>query len=376
MADLMAQRAYTVRYVPPADGLPEFYVIRLTRGALTTNALVKAMGMDVASRQPPRENLTDYWNRLQASVVVNASGWWGDANGDGDFMGAQILDGQIVKDWEPHSTQSWIGTRCAALLADGTLRTYTLNTPAAEMLADGVVNTFSQGALAIVGGKPTNFAGSLTYEPVTARTLLGEDFAGNLYVIVVPGKSGYFGATGQQILELTAPLALKTLVLLDGGGSSQLMVDGQLLVRSSDTVLGDGRPATLPARRIPDVLAFYAPRVGPMPVVWRSVDERRSGWSGGFVQYAIRPGEAMVRVLGVDRTGPATVVGNPAATVCVLPDEVPRPSAATSALAYLNGEPTSSQNARVGTGGTVDCSASTQGKVSVYFRWPLSVALS
>ena len=86
--------------------------------------------------------------------------------------------------------------------------------------------------------KVSSEVGNSKWTNSNTQTILGQDNAGILYMVVVSGK-----LNGNDCLGLSRYLGLETAVMLDSGGSSQMMVDGQKQVYTG--------------RELPNILAFY-----------------------------------------------------------------------------------------------------------------------
>lgn len=348
-------RAYTVTRVAAAGTIPEHYIIRLKHGAAAGRTVHRIVGGDSISVSPPHETLGSYYAKTKAPVLVNATGWWsGDNN---RVMGLSILNGQLIQGWDPQPND--LGQEAAVFMRDGSLRMYDNTTAPEQVIADGGWNSFGWGSAVYKDGAITNFLSLNRYALPAARQLVGDTLDGDLLLITFPNAGGSGGATGQMILDAVANLRIKSLYVLDGGGSAQTMVDGKYVVPSSD-----GAP-----RDVPDALYFYAPRVGPRTDTnWLPITQRNAGWSGGGVEYRVRGEDVYVRVVGVNWAGPGAATLSP---VCSLPPEVPRPPWHWTGLAYLNSKPGEGQNCRVGVTGSIDFTASAPGAVSHIFQYPL-----
>ncbi|MBI2995727.1 MAG: phosphodiester glycosidase family protein [Candidatus Melainabacteria bacterium] len=104
-----------------------------------------------------------------------------------------------------------------------------------------VVEAVSGGPYLIMNGEiyvdeinqKFKFAKKETY---TARSAVGVDYNGKLYLIVVDSKDDNHsvGVTLQELAELLKKLNLKEAINLDGGGSSTLVVDGKIINKLSE----------------------------------------------------------------------------------------------------------------------------------------------
>ncbi len=130
-----------------------------------------------------------------------------------------------------------------AFYTDGTVALYDETaTTADDLLDDGVWNTLSFGPAlvqdgAVIGGIDaveidTNF-GNHSIQGEQPRTLVGVKADGKLVFVVVDGRdTGYSkGLTMTEAAELMVSLGCETAYNLDGGGSSTMYFDGEVVNR-------------------------------------------------------------------------------------------------------------------------------------------------
>jgi len=128
-----------------------------------------------------------------------------------------------------------------ALYRDGTVEVYDETTTTAEQLvADGVWNTLSFGPAILEDGAvvdgiedvevDTN-VGNHSIQGDQPRTAIGVVDTNRLVLVVVDGRSpGYSeGVTLTELAEIMAGLGASTAYNLDGGGSSTLYYDGEVV---------------------------------------------------------------------------------------------------------------------------------------------------
>lgn len=186
---------------------------------------------------PPKEALTSYQDRLGTGVVVNADAW-ADA---GPITGCQIQNGKIVHDFSGTPK----GRHCIGIRDDGWMKVYDQEDgwTAESVLADGVVNTFVFGPPLVENGVQLDMNEEMP-ESVwggpwgrRARTILGQAENGDVIIILVPEERGgvYYetGAGGVELNKLAYDLGCYQALLLDGGGSTQALIDGSTRVESS-----------------------------------------------------------------------------------------------------------------------------------------------
>lgn len=129
---------------------------------------------------------------------------------------------------------------------DGRVELYDeTTTSAAELLADGAWNTLSFGPALVADGEvvagiddvevDTNF-GNHSIQGSQPRTAIGVISENHLVLVVVDGRDeGYSrGATMTELAEIMASLGATTAYNLDGGGSSELWYDGEVVNEPSN----------------------------------------------------------------------------------------------------------------------------------------------
>lgn len=133
-----------------------------------------------------------------------------------------------------------------AFYQDGTVELYDETaTTADELVADGVWNTLSFGPALVENGSvidgvddieiDTNF-GNHSIQGEQPRTLVGVKADGTLVFVVVDGRSeGYSrGVTMTEAAELMVSLGCETAYNLDGGGSSTMYFNGEVINQPSN----------------------------------------------------------------------------------------------------------------------------------------------
>ncbi|MGE9349820.1 phosphodiester glycosidase family protein [Isoptericola variabilis] len=118
-------------------------------------------------------------------------------------------------------------------------------TTADELVADGVWNTLSFGPAVVTDGQvvdgiedvevDTN-VGNHSIQGEQPRTAIGVDADGDLIIVVVDGRdTGYSrGVTMTELAQLMIDQGAVTAYNLDGGGSSTLYFDGEVVNRPSN----------------------------------------------------------------------------------------------------------------------------------------------
>lgn len=127
-----------------------------------------------------------------------------------------------------------------AFYKDGTAKVYDETTTSAEqLLADGVWNTLSFGPALVVDGAvqtdldnvsiDKNF-GNRSIDGDNPRTAIGVIDTNHLVFVVVDGRSSTSaGVTLNELAALMKELGAQTAYNLDGGGSSTMVFDGQVV---------------------------------------------------------------------------------------------------------------------------------------------------
>lgn len=129
---------------------------------------------------------------------------------------------------------------------DGSVAIYDeTDTSADELLADGAWNTLSFGPALVDGGAviegideveiDTNF-GNHSIQGEQPRTAIGVIDENHIVIVVVDGRdTGYSrGVTMTELAEIMVSLGATTAYNLDGGGSSEMWFDGEVVNRPSN----------------------------------------------------------------------------------------------------------------------------------------------
>lgn len=162
---------------------------------------------------------------------------------NGDYYGFRdtgivIRNGVVYRD-EPARTG-------LVFYSDGTAKIYDETTTSAEeLLADGAWNTLSFGPALVEDGQAvdgidevevdTNF-GNHSIQGEQPRTAVGVIDDNHLVFVVVDGRSeGYSrGATLPELAEIMRDLGAQTAYNLDGGGSSTMVFNGEVVNQPSN----------------------------------------------------------------------------------------------------------------------------------------------
>ncbi|GAB2023945.1 phosphodiester glycosidase family protein [Lactovum odontotermitis] len=169
------------------------------------------------STTTPAVLMADVVARFPNTAIMNASGF--DMN-TGFVASFQINNGQLFRDWSSSTETTFVINK------DGTCAAYDSSTPASEILQKGAAMSFSFGGIIMKDGAIVPSDGSFDWKK---HSLIGNDKDNNIYLIVTDTNYGYDG-----LLQAISGFNMQNLVLMDGGGSSQLTLNGETLFPSED----------------------------------------------------------------------------------------------------------------------------------------------
>lgn len=208
LRDDTSKTSYWLIEIPYKD--TEDNVIEIKKGLPTTNnALVG---------ETPRK----FFEKTGASFVINASVF--DANG---LKGRHIKDGEIIKDSNPEYLS------VMALTENRDMIIYPPTTTAQEMLNDGVINSWTGFYPFIEDFSPTltsTYSGTGNTLQKNPRTAVGIKQDKTLIFLVTDGrKKNEEGMTYEDLVRIYLELGVETAYCLDGGGSSQAVLNGNFI---------------------------------------------------------------------------------------------------------------------------------------------------
>lgn len=120
------------------------------------------------------------------------------------------------------------------------VRSLTAGTPvqlSTQLGFPGTVDAIGGNPLLVVGGRAQNdLAGSTAFHARNPRTAVGVTDTGTLLLVVVDGRQGAYsaGMTLVELADLMLSLGARDAVNLDGGGSSEMFLNGLVVNRPSD----------------------------------------------------------------------------------------------------------------------------------------------
>lgn len=175
-----------------------------------------------AAQIPGTFMMSDIVAKYPDSLIMNTSGF--DMN-TGQIVGFQINNGQLFSNW----SNTAYGSAAFVINKDGSANGYDLTTPATDILNKGGEQSYGFGSILIKDGVTLPNDGSVNW---MIHSYIGNDADNNIYLIISDTSVGYDGT-----MAAVANLHLQNLVVLDGGGSSQMSLNGQTIFASQD-----GRP--------------------------------------------------------------------------------------------------------------------------------------
>ncbi|MGO2244258.1 MAG: phosphodiester glycosidase family protein [Pseudolactococcus laudensis] len=171
------------------------------------------------SKHPALAILPDVMAQYPDALIMNASGFNMET---GDITGFQINNGALFTNWGENKRAH----EAFIINKDGSMTTYDSSTPASQILANGAEQSYSFGKILIKKGKVQENDGSVNW---MIHSFIGNDKQNNLYLMISETNAGY-----ENIMDQIKNLNLANLVLMDGGGSSQMGLNGQTIVPSQD----------------------------------------------------------------------------------------------------------------------------------------------
>ena len=203
--------------VPSSTNLARF--TDLSKGDLTIYRINNPEVLKTASSlMAPRTLMNDEIAKYPNTLIMNASAF--DMN-NGKIVGFQINNGQLLQDWNATGMQYTF-----VINKDGSCKIYDSSTPASTIIQNGAAQSYDFGTALIRDGKVVPSDGSVNWE---IHTFIGNDKDNNLYVIISATNAGY-----ENIMNGVSSFNLENLLELDSGGSSQLSVNGKVVVPSQD----------------------------------------------------------------------------------------------------------------------------------------------
>lgn len=167
------------------------------------------------------EKVLNMCNRLGGKVCIN-----GGAFADPDGWGSDVPLGYLIKDGKVIWSDSSAKTNLIGFTKDHKL--LLINATAEEAIAKGMRDALEFGPFLIVNGKTMQFASAAGGYDRAARVAIGQRKDGVVLFLVTEGVH----TNGPNLKEITETLELYgayNAANLDGGTSSQLVIDGKLI---------------------------------------------------------------------------------------------------------------------------------------------------
>lgn len=166
--------------------------------------------------------MSDIIAKYPDALILNTSGF---DMATGQIVGFQINNGQLFSNW----SNTAYGSAAFVINKNGSATGYDLTTPANTILEKGAQQSYGFGSILIKDGVTLPNDGSVNW---MIHSYIGNDADNNIYLIISDTSVGYDGT-----MAAVANLNLQNLVVLDGGGSSQMSLNGKTIFASQD-----GRP--------------------------------------------------------------------------------------------------------------------------------------
>lgn len=184
-------------------------------------------------------NMTTHMQNTKAGAISSADGarvGWGPVIPEGwQPWGLQIANGVAYQDFTPWDDGQLYGQQALIIQKDGSVipAEYIDGKTAQQYVDEGAMESFGFHLLLVKNGAAyqTN-----TDTTIKARAVFGVLDDGTYCILHVQGSTGEFGLTVSQLQALCLELEMKHAVMMDEGGSSQLLWKTTYLQPSSDGV--------------------------------------------------------------------------------------------------------------------------------------------
>lgn len=173
----------------------------------------------VTNRTDQRMKMDEVIAKYPSSLIMNASAFNMQT---GQVAGFQINNGKLIQDWGAGTSIQY----AFVINKDGSCQIYDSATSASTIIKNGGQQSYDFGAAIIRDGKIQPSDGSVDWK---IHIFIANDKNNNLYAILSDTNAGY-----DNIMKAVSNLNLQNMLLLDSGGSSQLSVNGKIIVASQD----------------------------------------------------------------------------------------------------------------------------------------------
>lgn len=205
--------------------------IEVTRGPIPEMITNHYVGTPSIGPAPEVDTLRNMLNKVGGSVLFNSSGYGGSRS-----WGPAIVEGVLYQEIQTGPR----GSEVLGFFADGTTKKYygARGDTGAQMVAEGVQEAFSFGCFLVEDGVPRDVDNDPvfnTFATISARQILGVTEDGRVMLTTVQGVSSSSGLTGTATSNFAKDLGYYDAIMLDGGGSAQTAINGNVVMPSSDT---------------------------------------------------------------------------------------------------------------------------------------------
>ena len=168
------------------------------------------------------EYITEFADRFDAEVAINGGGFNLTSNYTRYNMGSLIVDGQIYKDE---------GGQEMLVCMDNDGRLLLLNTSIQEAATHNLKWALQFYPFFIVNGVKTQYGEGSNPGGLQPRTAIGQRSDGIVLLLTIEGRgaNGSKGANFREMTELFERYGCVNAANLDGGGSTMLAINGELM---------------------------------------------------------------------------------------------------------------------------------------------------
>ena len=204
--------------------------IEVTRGPIPEMLTNHYVATPTIGPAPEVDTLRNMINKVGGSVLFNSSGYGGSRS-----WGPAIVEGVLYQEIQTGPR----GSEVLGFFADGTTKKYygARGDTGAQMVAEGIQEAFSFGCFLVEDGVPRDVDNDPvfnTFATISARQILGVTEDGRVMLTTVQGVSGSSGLTGTATSNFAKDLGYYDAIMLDGGGSAQTAINGNVVMPSSD----------------------------------------------------------------------------------------------------------------------------------------------
>lgn len=166
--------------------------------------------------------------RIGGILAVNAGGFWANEYGQIAPVGITVVDG-IVKQFSTQGELTFVGFDYFGKLIGADYQTE------AEIYADNILQGASFKPTLLENGEKVDIP-STWAKAKHPRTIIGSFSNDDILIIVIDGRNYKWskGVTLEEVQDKLLSFKIKNAYNLDGGGSSTIYYDGEILNKPSD----------------------------------------------------------------------------------------------------------------------------------------------